>query len=52
MWQYQVLEYHGPDVTTFLNEQGALGWELVLIVGPSFYFKKPKSGAAQSNFGR
>ena len=41
-WEYQVEEFHGHDLVGFLNPQGSDGWELVFVVGPSFYFKRPK----------
>jgi len=46
MWEYKVLELHtsNPRATqemiTELNAQGLDRWELVAIVGPSYYLKR------------
>jgi hypothetical protein len=47
MWEYLTVELHAPNKAAFLNEQGEQGWELILVDGPTFYFKRPK--AAESS---
>lgn len=57
-WEYKVLELHTSnprvmqEMITELNAQGSQGWELVAIVGPSYYLKRPKVEALTNRTNR
>jgi Domain of unknown function (DUF4177) len=55
-WEYKIMEYPKAgmmqdQLIVALNTMGSEGWELFQISPPVFYFKRPKAGSAQSNFG-
>jgi hypothetical protein len=53
IWEYLITTFSGKpeNLSTWLNEQGKEGWELVHVERPAYWFKR-QQGMMEANFGK
>ena len=53
IWEYLITTFSGKpeNLSTWLNEKGKEGWELVHVERPTYWFKR-QEGMMEANFGK